>query len=87
MATNNQRIECTLCSNIMSPQAASQWEQIDVDMFMCPKCCQATMEKPLNPEEANKEFYEQEDSQRANDYYGSHYQNAVKAYNDTNGKK
>ena len=79
MTTINELISCTFCPNVMAPSAASQWEQIDVGMFVCPKCRGEVMGRPANPIEANKELYEQEDSQRAEDYYGSHYQNAHKA--------
>ena len=79
MTTINEPISCTFCPNIMAPSAASHWEQIDVGMFVCPKCRGEVMARPTTPVEASKELYEQEDSQRAEDYYGSHYQNSHKA--------
>lgn len=70
-------IICTFCPNIMSPVSASQWQQIDVDMFVCPQCAKGVMGQVTK--DPNFEVYQAEDNERAENYYGSHYQHVDKA--------
>lgn len=72
----NQLPSCTFCSATMTPANSGQWEQVDVDMFVCPQCRQSVMSRPTTPIDSSKDYYTEEDAARAESYYGAHYQNA-----------